>query len=180
MGLRHLKNRGFSLFELMITVLIAAFVLIIGVPSFAQAIAKGRQSAELNALFHGFYLARRESIRRRARVSLCPSTDGVSCAPGPDWSAGWILFENHGNEVPPRRDAEEPLILAHVPGKILSITANRSGFTSRGIRKRATNGTLVVCDPAGRVPPRGLVVSYTGRPRVAERTPDGGPLRCAD
>jgi type IV fimbrial biogenesis protein FimT len=175
-----LKNSGFSLFELMITVLIAAFVLGLGVPSFAHAVAKGRQSAELNALFHGFYLARRESIRRRARVSLCPSTDGVSCAPGRDWSLGWILFENHGDEAPPRRDAGEPLILAHAPGKTLTITANRSGFTSRGIRRRATNGTLVVCDSAGRVRPRGLVVSYTGRPRVAEHAPHGGPLRCAD
>jgi type IV fimbrial biogenesis protein FimT len=164
----------------MITVLIAAIVVVLGVPSFAHAIAKGRQSAELNALFHGFYLARRESIRRRARVSLCPSTDGVSCAPGPDWSAGWILFENRGDEVPPRRDAEEPLILAHVPSQMLRITANRSGFTSRGIRKRATNGTLVVCDPADRVPPRGLVVSYTGRPRIAERTSTGAQLQCTD
>ncbi len=164
----------------MITVLVAAIVLGLGVPSFAQAIAKGRQRAELNALFHGFYLARKESIRRRARVSLCPSTDGASCAPGTDWSAGWILFENHGDEAPPLRDTGEPLILSHSADALLTITANRNGFTSRGIRKRATNGTLVVCDPAGRVPPRGLVVSYTGRPRIAEHEPNGDPFQCAD
>ena len=45
---------------------------------------------------------------------------------------------------------------------------------------RATNGTFVVCDEAGRVPPRALVVSYTGRPRVAMETPRGEPYSCPD
>ena len=175
-----MKTRGFSLFELMITVLVGAIVLGLGVPSFAQVLAKTRQRAELNALFHAFYLARKESIRRRARVSMCPSTDGVTCAPGTDWSGGWLLFENRDSESPPVRDSAEPLILSHSPRTELTVTANRAGFTSRGTRRRATNGTFVVCDPAGRIPPRAVVVSYTGRPRIAASQPDGESYRCAD
>ena len=50
----------------------------------------------------------------------------------------------------------------------------------RATQKRATNGTLVVCDRAARASPVALVVSYTGRPRAAEKDPRGRPYSCAD
>ena len=37
----------------------------------------------------------------------------------------------------------------------------------------------VFCDRRGRIQPKGLVVSYTGRPRVAIATPAGKPYICA-
>ena len=57
---------------------------------------------------------------------------------------------------------------------------NRRGFTLRATQKRATNGTIVVCDRAGRARPKALVISYTGRPRVAFETTRGEPYVCAD
>ena len=175
-----LKLMGFSLPELMLTVLVASIILSLGIPTLGDAVAKARLKGEVNALFHGFHLARKEAIRRRQLVSLCPSPDGLTCRPGRDWSTGWILFENTDRDAPPVRDAAEPLILAHSADPGLILSANRHGFNSRGIRRRATNGTIVVCDRAGRVPPRALVVSYTGRPRIAARTTRGEDYKCAD
>ena len=169
---------GYTLLELMVTVVVAAVVLTVGIPSMATTIAKSRQTAEINALFHAFYLARKESIRRRGLVSLCPSRDAARCDPGTDWSSGWLVFANLDRDEPARRDPGEPLILAHSAGKNLEVTANRRGFTSRGIRRRATNGTLVVCDAADRIPAKALVVSYTGRPRVASRRRNGEVYEC--
>jgi type IV fimbrial biogenesis protein FimT len=60
------------------------------------------------------------------------------------------------------------------------ISANRRGFTLRSTFLRATNGTLVICDRANRIRPKALVVSYTGRPRVAVATPAEKPYTCAD
>ena len=175
-----LFNRGFSLLELMLTVLLAGLLLGLGVPSFADFLARNRQTAEVNALFHALYLARKESIRRRQRVALCPTVDGENCAPGADWSAGWLLFENTDRDSPPKNDPGEPVILVHAVDPRVRIEANRRGFTSRGTRKRATNGTFVFCDPAGRVPAKALVVSYTGRPRVATKRRNGEAYACED
>jgi len=172
--------RAFTLLEVLTTVLIIGVLLSLAVPSFAKSLARSRQSAEINALFHAFYLARKESIRRRALVSLCPTNDQRSCAPGRDWSDGWLMFENTARSDPPVMAPGAPLILAHTSTRELRITANRRGFTSRGIHKRATNGTLVFCDPKGRIAPRALVVSYTGRPRIADRRQDGRSYDCAD
>jgi type IV fimbrial biogenesis protein FimT len=172
--------RGFSLYELLMTFALIAIMLGIGLPSFSGLVARNRMHTEINALFHAIHLARKESIMRHKVVSICPSPDGQSCEPGRDWSSGWIMFENADRDEPPRRDPGEPLLQAHTVAESVRITANRKGFTLRATVKRATNGTFVVCDVAGRTAPRALVVSYTGRPRVAVRTTRGEPYYCSD
>jgi type IV fimbrial biogenesis protein FimT len=174
------RTRGFTVYELLITLLIIAVLAGIGLPQFGQTTARSRISVEINALFHAVHLARKESIMRRQVVSICPSGDGVRCSPGRDWSQGWIMFNNRDRDEPPRIDDGEPVLQVHRASDRVRITANRRGFTLRATQKRATNGTIVVCDRAGRVAPKALVVSYTGRPRVAFETTDGEPYVCAD
>jgi len=172
--------RGYSLVELVFTVAIAAIVLATGVAMLDGTVARNRQATEIDALFHAIHLARKESILRRRAVSLCPSTDLVTCSPGYDWSDGFILFVNHDRDEPPRIDDNEPVLGRHFGSDTVRITANRRGFTLRAIYRRATNGTLVVCDRAGRIHPKALVVSYTGRPRVAVAKRNGDAYACAD
>jgi type IV fimbrial biogenesis protein FimT len=174
------RDYGFSLLELLMTIAVAALILMLGLPSFAALKARNAQRVELDALFHAVHLARKASIMRKQVVSLCPSRDGVSCSEDRDWSGGFLLFENSDRDEPPQLDADEILLHRHVASRSVKITANRRGFTLRATFLRATNGTLVVCDRAGRIAPRALVVSYTGRPRVAERTPQGAAYACAD
>ncbi|MDH3614405.1 MAG: GspH/FimT family pseudopilin [Gammaproteobacteria bacterium] len=172
--------RGYSLYELLMTLTLVAVVLGLGLPSFSGIVARNRLHTEINALFHAIHVARKESIMRHKVVSICPSLDALNCEPGRDWSTGWIMFENSDRDEPPRRDAGEALLQTHKIAENVRITANRRGFTLRATQKRATNGTIVVCDTAGRVTPRALVISYTGRPRVTLKTTRGEPYRCAD
>ncbi|MFQ5610106.1 MAG: GspH/FimT family pseudopilin [Woeseiaceae bacterium] len=174
------KKLGFSLYELLITIAIASTILAVGVPSFGELVARNRQSAEINALFHAVHVARKESIMRRRVVSICPSTDGLQCAPGRDWSAGWLMFENADGDEPPFVDPGEPVLDRHRVNTAVRLSANRKGFTLRAVFKRATNGTIVACDVADRVPPKALVISYTGRPRVALKTTRGKAYACLD
>jgi len=175
---RH--NRAYTLYELLLTLGLAALVLAIGVPSFSATVARQRQSVEINALFHAVHLARKTSITRRRVVSICPSVDGRDCLDSRNWSNGWILFENTDRDSPPRVDAGESILHHHVVGDTVTIEANRKAFTLRSTVLRATNGTLVVCDREGRTPARALVISFTGRPRVASERTSGEPFRCLD
>jgi type IV fimbrial biogenesis protein FimT len=174
------RDYGFSLLELLLTITVAASILTLGLPSFGKLKARNAQRVELDALFHAVHHARKASIMRRQVVSLCPSRDGATCSPGRDWSGGFLVFVNSDRDEPPELDAGEVLLHRHLASDSVKITANRRGFTLRATFLRATNGTLVVCDRAGRVAPRALVISYTGRPRVAERTPRGAAYACAD
>ena len=176
----HARDHGYSLLELMMTIAVAAVILTLGLPSFSALKARNAQRVEINALFHAVHLARKGSIMRKQVVSLCPTADGTTCNPGHDWSGGFLIFENRDRDTPPELDDGEIVLHRHIASRSVKITANRRGFTLRATFLRATNGTLVVCDRAGRVPPRALVISYTGRPRVAEKTPGGSPYSCAD
>lgn len=173
-------RRGFTLYELLLTLALGAVLVSVGLPAFGSLLARSRQVIEINSLFHALHLARKESIVHRHVVTLCPSADGRSCLPGTDWSGGWIMFRNEDGDSPPQVDDGESVILRHTVAGSVRIAANRQSFTLRATFRRATNGTFVVCDTAGRIRPKGLVVSYTGRPRVAVERPDGTPYRCAD
>ncbi|HNP64325.1 MAG TPA: GspH/FimT family pseudopilin [Woeseiaceae bacterium] len=174
------RNQGFTLFELLMTVLLVALIMGVALPTFSATVARQHQRVEIDALFHAIHRARKESIMRRKVVSLCPSTDGHDCAPGDDWSRGWILFENADRDSPPRVDPGEPVLVSHRVSERVRITANRRAFTLRATFLRATNGTLVFCDENAEIMPRALIVSYTGRPRVASHTADREPYSCAD
>ena len=115
---------------------------------------------------------------RRSVVSICPSTDGLDCSAELDWSRGWILFNNIDRDEPPRVDRGEAVMQVYKPSSDIEIRANRRGFTLRATHKRATNGTIIVCDRNNRVTPRALVVSYTGRPRVTLADRQGNNYSC--
>lgn len=171
------SSRGFTLYELLLTLLLLAVLTSVGLPSFEIILAKSRQSVEINALFHAFHQARKESIMRRRTVTLCPSEDGLGCTGSSNWSAGWIM----SRDTDPLPDtAGTPVILAHRVREGVRVTANRSAFTLRATVRRSTNGTIIVCDVRGRIRPRALIISYTGRPRVVRERPDGTPYSCAD
>lgn len=88
------RSRGFTLIELMITLVLAAIILTLAVPGFQDIIRNNRAATQANELVTALGLARSEAVKRGARVSLCPSADQASCTGGTDWSGGWIVFRD--------------------------------------------------------------------------------------
>jgi len=173
------SNAGYTLFELLVTLLLVGLLLSLAVPSFGNILANGRLRAEVNALFHAIHLARKESIVRREVVSICPTVNGTECSARSGWSAGWMTFVNDDRDWPAVRDPGEAVLRIHKVDPASLISANRRSFSLRSTELRASNGTLVFCDRTGRGKPRALVISYTGRPRVAYQNSRGQAYTCA-
>ena len=174
------QTRGYTIYEILVTLTLTIVIVGISIPLFEKTVARSHQRVELDTLFSAIHLARKESILKRRVISICPSIDFQRCGSRLDWSQGWIMFENADRDSPPRVDAGEDILMRHQVSENIKLLVNRSAFTLRATFLRATNGTFVVCDRSNRVPPKALVVSYTGRPRVADHTTQGELYSCAD
>lgn len=172
-------SHGVTVLELMIAMAILAIVSTLAVPGFISLHRNAERSAAVNSFIHALYLARSEAIKRGAVVSLCKSIDGQTCLNrSPEWSAGWMVFVNLDRDDPPGRDADEPVLAVYQGWPGWNITANRHAWSFRPYAQAVVNGTLLFCDSRGSAQARAIIISHTGRPRVAQRDASNKPLRC--
>lgn len=86
--------RGFTLFELMITIALLAVIAGFAAPNFMSTLRANRIVTDNNALISALALARSEAIRGGNRVTVCRSADQATCATSGGWEQGWIVFED--------------------------------------------------------------------------------------
>jgi type IV fimbrial biogenesis protein FimT len=170
------RASGFTLWELLCALAIAALILGSGVPALRGFLLDAELTADVNALVLAVQLARSEAVKRGQPVVVCGTPDRVRCGGALD--SGWMVFVNLDEEQPPRLSGADALLFVHDAAIEGSIESNRPFFEFR-VGRRSTNGTVVFCDARGSDAARAVVVSYTGRPRVDRRDGSGRPLRCA-
>jgi len=126
------KAAGFTLIELMVTIVILAVLLGIGAPSFAEFIRNSRITSKSNELLAAMHLARGEAIKRRVPITVCSSDDAQKDSPGCDGASfdEWIVFvDDDGNaDVPSGNEGNGSFEPAS--GETL---LRRSGDATRGI-----------------------------------------------
>lgn len=83
------RMRGFTLIELMITIVVLAILVALAAPSFRTMILNQQSEAIGEDIITAFQLARSEAIKRGGFVTVCPTDDGTSC--GGDWANGLLV-----------------------------------------------------------------------------------------
>lgn len=88
---------GFTLVELMVTVVILAILLAIGVPSITNLLRDARLSGQADQLVGILKAARIEAIKERKDYTVCPSaapdTATVCSTTLADWSSGVLIWD---------------------------------------------------------------------------------------
>ena len=171
------RNSGFTLFELIVVMVLAAIFLTLGVPVFRDFIREQRIIAQTNGLVGALNLARSEATKRGVRVLICRAV-GADCATDAAgiWEEGWLIYaDNNGNGV---RDAEEPILRAGQRA-VGEITIRAGGAFTRWIAYQPSgssvgntnlaNGTFRICDSRGVDHARFVAINVTGRARVREK-----------
>ncbi len=91
------RNRGFTLVELMITLIVMGVVIFIAVPNFADLIRSNRMTTSSNELVIAMQIARSEAVKRGENVEVCArASDGSqSCSGDADtWPDGWLVWHD--------------------------------------------------------------------------------------
>lgn len=81
-------QRGFTIIELMITILLLGVMLTIAVPSFSSVFKQNRLAAQTNSILSSLNYARGQTINQNQNVILQPITAGTN------WSGGWKVRVN--------------------------------------------------------------------------------------
>lgn len=92
------RQSGFTMMELLTTVVLAGLLMAMAVPSFNRMVANNRIIDQTNELVGALNIGRSEAIRRNATLTLCrAATDAsTSCATAnANWS-NWILVTGAG------------------------------------------------------------------------------------
>ena len=86
------SSRGFTMLELMITILVAAILVMVAAPSFRTALQKHRVQAASDDLQAAIQYARTEAVLRATYVSLCATADATTCAASATYETGWLVY----------------------------------------------------------------------------------------
>ena len=92
-----MRQRGFTVVELMAVMAVAIILLGVGIPGFRQIAASNKLTTTTNDLVVSMNYARQEAVTRGVPVAVCPSPDGAGCSGGTDWAVGWMVFTDDGS-----------------------------------------------------------------------------------
>lgn len=164
------KIRGFTLIEIIITVVLLGIVIAIAIPDFTSTIQNNAINSASARFISSISLARSEAIKRDVPVSICATSDQNFNSCGSNWNLGWIVFVNPtgGSSL------SAPLLrVENLNSNAMNITVspavniatyNGSGFAANNTKNVAFTIKATGCTAdAG----RRITISVTGRPVVS-------------
>lgn len=175
---------GFTLYEVLITLLVIGVVLALGVPNLSDFTRNSRVTGTANDLHGSFMLGRSEAARSKENITICASADpmGAAACDGASFNDGWILFVDLNGDIVRDAGANENVLKAFpaVDDTLDIIPDNGAtyfSFAPTGLGRGDVAGpsfrTAMICDERGNIVAAGgnsaarrIVVTPIGRSTV--------------
>jgi len=153
------SNRGVTLVELCFGMTILVLLAGLAAPSFRASARVAAVRAGTYELLAGLQQTRGASILESRPAFLCPSDADGTCLPAAQASTSWQASLEAG---------ANPAQLEHhaLPAGV-TVRASRSPLRFWPDALAASTGTLTICDVQRVAPPRAIVLSLSGRARIA-------------
>jgi type IV fimbrial biogenesis protein FimT len=163
---------GFTLIELLAALALAAGLVAIGLPVYADWIADYQVLNHAEKLAGTMNIARSEALKRSRPVDLCKSADLRDCASTGGWEEGYIVLVDGDRDG--AVDAGERALRVEGPAAAgITMRGNRPvadyvSYTSLGttrlLRGGLQMGTITVCKSGRRAVD--VVLAHSGRARI--------------
>lgn len=119
---RPRSARGFTLIELVITVVVVAILAGIALPNFRDFMQRNAVATQSNAVLAELQYARNDAITRRVLTHMCGSSDGASCSGANLFEDGWVVY---------RETAPGPAATFDTDDEVLRVTQAQQGTSIR-------------------------------------------------
>jgi prepilin-type N-terminal cleavage/methylation domain-containing protein len=164
---RRQGSPGVTLVELLFCVAVVGILAALAAPSLRAALRASAVRGATFELLAGLQQVRASAISSAHTGTWCLSDPSGQCLAGAGPAASWASFlQDSGHAA--------PLAGGTLPWDI-ELRATRPRLTFPPDDLAASTGTLTICDRQGIAPPRTIVLSQSGRVRLA----DGGVRDCA-
>ena len=158
--MKNNKQTGFTLYELLITVLIVGVVLALGVPNLRQFTQNSRMTGAANDLLSTFHLARSEASRAKSNITICASEKPMTEAKcNGTWDQGYIVFVDTNGDIS-RSGPTETVLRANPAlqeGVMLAVAGDATYFSyaatglGRSFGGQSPVSQIVMCDERGNI-----------------------------
>ncbi len=187
-------QRGFTIAELIIVVIIAGALAAIAAPNMSEFVKNNARATRVNTMVTALNYARGQAVTRNARVSLCKSAAFAICDPvgTGNFENGWIVFTDGGvrgtvdgtdtvlRVFQPDMGGNAALVGTNTPnGFIGGLSYENTGLgwdlnPPAGASVVSANTVFRYCDDRGAPKARGIVISLTGSPSLTRDTDGDG------
>lgn len=152
------RDSGFSMIELMVTVTVAAILILAALPTVVNVIANGEVRSAAENLASGVQIARNEAVKRNQNVTLTQTATG--------WTADTVV--NGVPETIQSRDVTQTSGVVTTPATF-TLTFDALGRSITGpLTINVSKPTSSACEPAGRVRCLNVEVLAGGQSRLCD------------
>lgn len=157
------RTSGFTLIELMITVVVLGIIAGLGIPSLQNYILQTRVKTGSQALYTSLLYARSEAVKRNTDIFLYSSDKSAT-----GWDDGWFVTTNAARTYSECQDNESGCLRVQEPLGGLSVTTAAANVTYENDGRVAATATFDVCDSDGSavIKKRQISITLTGRPTL--------------
>lgn len=179
------KFTGFTIIDLMLTVMIVGVLLAVAVPAMSSFIKDSRQTARVNELVSLINYSRSQAVGLNSPITLCGTSNGSSCN-STSWETGGLIIKGIATfgSTPATTDVLK-IIEPQVSGSTLRRVSNAGtappSFNSSIIRFESSgrmNGddasAFTLCDDRGATSAKGVIINASGQARTAKDSNDDG------
>jgi type IV fimbrial biogenesis protein FimT len=153
---------GFTLYELLITLIIVGVIMSYGMANLSDFTKNGRMTATANDLHASFYMARSESARAKTNITICGSADPMGNGADCDgtWEQGYIVFIDSNGDllraggtetVLRRHDAVESGVNLRIANGATYFSYGQSGLGRGNVGGVPAITQVVMCDDRGNI-----------------------------
>jgi type IV fimbrial biogenesis protein FimT len=157
--------RGITLLELVFALGLLALLAGLAIPGWRTSLRVAAVRSATFELLAGLQQTRANSILEARAGAFCATDPAGACLPSSAPGTGWQST---------LEGALEPGVAHSLPASV-QLRSSRSPirFWPHGLA--ATTGTLTICDAQGLARPRAIIISQTGRARLADAPAEACP-----